>query len=144
MFFSVKLQHESAIGIHVSPSFWNSLPSPSTGLVRRFSGRRNTSSSRTHYCYIILTKEYRKEVCPFLLLENSRSLSSPWEPQIPFSSLGTLDFLSTYQELTLSQVSVKKPQIHIGGKKINKVRELVHSTDKTEKQQGNKKEWSNK
>ena len=28
-----------------------------TGLVRRFSGRRNMSSSRIHYCYIILTKE---------------------------------------------------------------------------------------
>ena len=27
--FSVKPQHESAIGIHISPPFWTSLPSPS-------------------------------------------------------------------------------------------------------------------
>ena len=38
---------------------------------------------------------YRKNVCPFLFLENSRPLSSPWEPQTGFSSLGTPDFLST-------------------------------------------------
>ena len=36
-----------------------------------------------------------KKVCPFPLLENSRPLSPPWEPQTPFSSLGTPDFLST-------------------------------------------------
>ena len=36
-----------------------------------------------------------KDICPFLLLENSRSLSPPWEPWTPFSSLGTPDFLST-------------------------------------------------
>ena len=29
LWFSVKLQHESAIGIHISPPFWNSFPSPS-------------------------------------------------------------------------------------------------------------------
>ena len=28
LLFSVKPQHESAIGIHISPLFWNSLPSP--------------------------------------------------------------------------------------------------------------------
>ena len=27
--FSVKPQHESAIGVHISPPFWTSLPSPS-------------------------------------------------------------------------------------------------------------------
>ena len=37
----------------------------------------------------------KKDVCPLLLLENSRPLSSPWEPQTPLSSLGTPDFLST-------------------------------------------------
>ena len=37
----------------------------------------------------------KKDVCPFLLLENSRHLSSPWEPQTRVSSLGALDFLST-------------------------------------------------
>ena len=67
-----------------------------TGLIRRFSGRRNMSSSRIHYCYIILTKECRKKnICLFFLLENSRPLSPPWEPQIPFSSSGTPDFLPT-------------------------------------------------
>ena len=87
-----------------------------TGLVWRVLRRRNTSSSRAHCCYIILstasqqnmnccvvislglkkkklyvakTKECRKKkVSPFLLLER--------EPQTPFSSLGTPDFLSTY------------------------------------------------
>ena len=39
--------------------------------------------------------EKEKDTCPFLLLENSRPLSPPWEPQTPFSSLGTPDFLST-------------------------------------------------
>ena len=29
LLFSVKLQHESIIGIHISPPFWSSLPSPS-------------------------------------------------------------------------------------------------------------------
>ena len=44
------------------------------------------------------TKECKekKDVCPFLLLENSRPLSPFWEPQTPLSSSGTLDFLSTY------------------------------------------------
>ena len=42
------------------------------------------SSSRIHYCYIILRNVEGKKVCPFFLLENSRPLS-PWGP---------LDFLS--------------------------------------------------
>ena len=44
------------------------------------------------------TKECRGEkgVCPFLLLENSRPLSPPWEPQTRFFSSGTPDFLSTF------------------------------------------------
>ena len=43
-------------------------------------------------------KKTTTDVCPFLFLENFRPLSSPWEPQTPFSfssSLGTQDFLST-------------------------------------------------
>ena len=47
--------------------------------------------------YVTKTKEYRekKDVCPFLLLENSRSLSPLEEPQTPLSFSGTPDFLST-------------------------------------------------
>ena len=47
--------------------------------------------------YVTKTKEYRekKDVCPFLFLENSRPLSPLREPQTPISSLGTTDFLST-------------------------------------------------
>ena len=42
-------------------------------------------------------RNVEKKVCPFLL-ENSRPLS-PCELQTPFSSSGTLDFLSTYLEI---------------------------------------------
>ena len=48
--------------------------------------------------YVTKTKECRekkKDICPFFLLENSRPLPPLREPQTPFSSLGTLDFLST-------------------------------------------------
>ena len=52
--------------------------------------------------YVTNTKECRakkqqtnkKDVCPFLLLENSRPLSPPQEPQTSLS-LGILVFLST-------------------------------------------------
>ena len=40
-------------------------------------------------------KKKKKDACPFLFLENFRSLSLLWEPQTPFSSSGTPDFLST-------------------------------------------------
>ena len=40
-------------------------------------------------------KKKKKDLCPFLLLENSRSLSPLQEPQSLLSSLGTMDFLST-------------------------------------------------
>ena len=88
-----------------------------TGLVRRFSRRRNTSSSRIHCCHIIIGTEFKekhileqdelfccaiissglkeKKVCPFLLLENSRPVYHPWEPQTSLSSSGTPD-LPTY------------------------------------------------
>ena len=48
------------------------------------------------------TKECRKKksACPFLLFENSRPLSPPWEPQIPFSSLVIQNFLSTCLDLS--------------------------------------------
>ena len=86
-----------------------------TGLVRRFSRRRNMSSSRIHCCYIIIGSEFKgkhfleqdellccaiissglkeRSVCPFLLLDNSRPLSTPQKPHISFSSWGTPDFL---------------------------------------------------
>ena len=71
-----------------------------TGLIRRFS-RRNRSSSRIHCCYIIIGTEF-KLTC-FVVqssalsgLKGKKCLSfSPWEPQTPLSSLGTLEFLST-------------------------------------------------
>ena len=40
-------------------------------------------------------RNVERNICPFLILENSRALSPPWEPQTPFPSSGTLDFLST-------------------------------------------------
>ena len=96
-----------------------------TGIVRRFSRRRNMSSNRTDYCYTIIGTEFKgkyileqdelfccaiissglKEkktktnVCPFLLLENSRPLSPLQKPQTHLSSLGIWDFLSTYLEI---------------------------------------------
>ena len=92
-----------------------------TELVRSFLRKRNKSSKMVHYCYIIIGTEFKekknileqdelfccvivssglkegkkKNVCPFLLLENLRPLSPPWEPQTSFSSSGTPDFLST-------------------------------------------------
>ena len=78
------------------------------GLVRRFSRRRNMSSSRICCCYIIISTEFKekhileqdelfhfaiissglkeKNICPFLLLENPN----------PSLLLGDLDFLSIY------------------------------------------------
>ena len=50
-----------------------------------------------------------KKKCLFLLLENSRPLSLPWEPQTPFSSLGTLDFLSTCLGIDSLNSKVIKP-----------------------------------
>ena len=85
-----------------------------TELFRRFSRRRNMSSSRIHCCYIQSLRKnislskmrcfvvqssalgLKKKVCPFLLLENSRPLSPLRESQTPLSSSGTPDFLSAY------------------------------------------------
>ena len=46
--------------------------------------------------YMTKSRECRgkKDVCPFLLLENSRPLFPLRDPQTPFSASGTLDFLS--------------------------------------------------
>ena len=70
-----------------------------TGLVRRFSRRRNCPQGGYIVVNIILTKECRKKCCPFLVLENSRPLSPLREPQTHFSSSGTPDFLSTCLEI---------------------------------------------
>ena len=40
-------------------------------------------------------REKKKGICPFLLLENSRPITPPGEPQTPLFSLGNLDFLLT-------------------------------------------------
>ena len=88
--------------------------------------KEKLSSSWIQWCYIILSTEFKLncfvviirfkgekkiqlslrnvgggggEVCPFLLLENSRSLSPPREPQTPLSNLGAPGFLSTYLEI---------------------------------------------
>ena len=84
-----------------------------TGLFRRFLRRRKMSSSRIHCCHIIIGIEFKGKhilekgelfccaitssglIYPFLLLENFRPLSPPWEPQTPFSTLGTPESLST-------------------------------------------------
>ena len=47
------------------------------------------------FMWLRLRNVKEKKVCPFLLLENSRPLSLPWEAQTPLSYLGTPDFLST-------------------------------------------------
>ena len=53
--------------------------------------------------YVTKTKECgergKKDICPFLLLENFRPLSPPQEPQTLLPSLGTPDFLSTCLEI---------------------------------------------
>ena len=70
-----------------------------TELVRTFSARRNISSSRTHYCYRILTKECGKKVCPFLLLENPRPLSPPWGPWTSCQPAWELTFSKEHHQL---------------------------------------------
>ena len=80
-----------------------------TGLVRRFSRRRNMSSSRVHCRYIILSAEFKGKrnleqadlscwaiISSGLKEKKSLSFSAPWEPQTPLSSAGTPDFLSTH------------------------------------------------
>ena len=52
------------------------------------------SSSRIHYCYIILRNVEGKNVCPVLLLENSRPLS-PWGPPDFLSTCLGVDSLTT-------------------------------------------------
>ena len=49
------------------------------------------SSSRIHYCYIILTRECRKKAYRFLLFENSRPLSPLGKPQTPLLLPGGLE-----------------------------------------------------
>ena len=48
-----------------------------------------------------------KKVCLFLLLEISRPLSPPWEPQTAISFLGTPNFLSTC--LGIDSLMILKP-----------------------------------
>ena len=57
----------------------------------------NWTELRKMSCFVVQSSspDLKKNVCPFLLLENSRLLSPSWEPQTPLSALGTPDFLST-------------------------------------------------
>ena len=81
-----------------------------TGLARRFSGRRNMSSSRIHYCYTIVTKECRKKMFvlsfflripdPYLLLESPRPLFPPQGPWTYYQPAWELTF-SVLQHLNL-------------------------------------------
>ena len=60
---------------------------------------RSRHKEKRHFMWLRLRNvegKKKKDSCPFLLLENSGPLSPPQESQTPFSSLGTLDFLSTY------------------------------------------------
>ena len=77
-----------------------------TGLVRRFSRRRNMSSSRIHGCYLILNTEFKLFCCVIVSsglkekqcfmwlrwrnIENRLSFS-PWELQTTISSSGAPD-----------------------------------------------------
>ena len=103
-----------------------------TGLVRRFSRRRNKSSSRIHCCYIITGTEFKekhileqdelfccaiissglkgKHICPFLLLENPNpSLSCSGTPDVLSTYLGT-DSLNRKGQRKKSRVNT---QIHV-------------------------------
>ena len=63
------------------------------GLVRRFSRRRNTSSSRKHYCYTVIGTEF-KEKLEQLILEQvfcCAIISSGLKMFVLFSSLRTPD-----------------------------------------------------
>ena len=51
--------------------------------------------------------EKKIDICLFLLLENSRPLSLPWEPWTPFSSSGTPDFLSTCLGIDFLNIKLK-------------------------------------
>ena len=76
-----------------------------TGLVRKFLLRRNMSSR--HIVILNKTKQCRKE-CPFLF-ESPRSPFPSGGLWTAFSSLGTLDFLSTY----LGTDSLRSVLIHL-------------------------------
>ena len=67
-----------------------------TGLVRRFSRRRNMSSSRIHGCYIILGTEFKgKHILEqdelFCCVIISSGLQGKKKPVVLFSSLRTLE-----------------------------------------------------
>ena len=61
-------------------------------------------------------RNVEKNVCPFLLLENSRPLSVPWEPQTPFISSRTPHFSSTCLEIDSlsiqSRNSLPRPDVN--------------------------------
>ena len=63
---------------------------------------------------MIKTKKCRIKVCRFLLLENSRPLSTLEKPHIPFSSSGTPDFLLTYLKTVSLRSSRKLAKTRLG------------------------------
>ena len=89
---SQRVGHDWATDLTWSETHSHNLHFKITGLARRFSGRRNMSSSRIHYCYTIVTKECRKKMFvlssflripdPYLLLESPRP---PFPPQGPWT-----------------------------------------------------------
>ena len=88
--FSVKSQHESAIGIHTSPPFWTSLPSPSPSHPSRLSQSPCLSflshTANSHWLSIWhMVLQVSMLLSPYI----SPSLSSPpHPPPSPDSSIG--------------------------------------------------------
>ena len=102
-----------------------------TGLVRRFSRRRNMSSNRIHSCHIIFGTEFKGKhileqdelfccaIISFGLKGKNKnkqtnkqktllSFSLPWEPQTLLLSSDTLNFLSSYLEINSLSITMNK------------------------------------
>ena len=64
MLFSIKHQHESAIGIHISSSFWSSLPSPSLSHPSRLIQRPCLSflSHTANFCWLSILQILKEEL----------------------------------------------------------------------------------
>ena len=102
MLFSVKPQHESAIGIHISPPFWTSLPSPSPSHPSRLlqspclSSLRHTANS--HWLSIL----YMISVNFHVTLSIHLRTSQPWLQVLEVLDLLYYSFFSLNQHFCLS------------------------------------------